>query len=73
MTKAVKIELYSRQGKILLQAGALPAAATVFERAHDLYQTMTMNLDTVNDLGIHGNDLLLIRNNMRFRASLTIM
>jgi tetratricopeptide (TPR) repeat protein len=62
MTKAVKIELYSRQGKILLQAGALPAAATVFERAHDLYQTMTMNLDTVNDLGIHGNDLLLIRN-----------
>jgi len=40
LVKAVRVEIYSRQGKILLQAGALPAAATVFERAHDEYQAM---------------------------------
>lgn len=40
LVKAVKVEIYSRQGKILLQAGALPAAATVFEWAHDEYQAM---------------------------------
>jgi len=40
LVKAVRVEIHSRQGKILLQAGALPAAATVFERAHDEYQAM---------------------------------
>lgn len=35
MTKAILIEMFSRQGRILLQSGALPAAATIFERAHD--------------------------------------
>ncbi len=42
LIKAVKVEIYSRQGKILLQVGALPAAATIFERAHDEYQDMGM-------------------------------
>lgn len=40
LVKAIKIELYSRQGKIMLQAGCLPAAATVFERAYDVHLTM---------------------------------
>jgi len=30
-----RVEVHSRQGRILLQVGALPAAATIFERAHD--------------------------------------
>lgn len=38
--KAILIEMYSRQGRVLLQAGALPAAATIFERAHDVYQEL---------------------------------
>jgi tetratricopeptide (TPR) repeat protein len=66
LTKAVKMEVYSRQGKILLQSGALPAAATVFERAHDIFQTMDLNLhsQTLNTvkLTVHGNDFSLIRN-----------
>jgi tetratricopeptide (TPR) repeat protein len=40
VTCAFKVEIYSRQGRILLQAGALPEAATVFERAHHTHQTM---------------------------------
>ncbi len=35
MSKVILIEMFSRQGRILLQSGALPAAATIFERAHD--------------------------------------
>lgn len=35
ITKAIVIEMLSRQGRVLLQSGALPAAATIFERAHD--------------------------------------
>jgi len=63
LVKAVRIELYSRQGKILLQAGCLPAAATVFERAHDVYQTMSPETDT-NDAvaSLQGNDLILVKN-----------
>jgi tetratricopeptide (TPR) repeat protein len=40
LVSGVRIEVYSRQGKILLQAGALPAAASIFERAHDEFQLM---------------------------------
>ncbi len=40
IAKAITIEIYSRQGRVLLQAGALPAAATIFERAHDEYQEL---------------------------------
>jgi hypothetical protein len=40
LTKAIQIDIYSRQGKILLQTGCLPAAATVFERAHATYLSM---------------------------------
>ena len=35
VTKAIIIEMLSRQGRVLLQSGALPAAATIFERAHN--------------------------------------
>jgi len=59
LTKAIKVEMYSRQGKILLQAGALPAAATVFERAHYEYQSMSPDIDTLNFVG---NDLIVVRN-----------
>jgi tetratricopeptide (TPR) repeat protein len=40
VSKSILIEMYSRQGRVLLQAGALPAAATVFERAHDENQAL---------------------------------
>ncbi len=40
MNKSILIEMFSRQGRVLLQAGALPAAATVFERAHDEFQEL---------------------------------
>lgn len=40
VTCAFKVEIYSRQGRILLQVGALPEAATVFERAHHTHQIM---------------------------------
>ena len=64
MVTAIKIELYSRQGKIFLQAGALPAAATVFEHAHDLFQATTfpsdMELSEIS--GMQDNDYQLVRN-----------
>jgi len=63
LIKAVSIELYSRQGKILLQAGCLPAAATVFERAHNVYQTMSPETDTNDAIPpLRGNDLILVKN-----------
>lgn len=40
VTCAFKVEIYSREGRILLQAGALPEAATIFERAHNTHQTV---------------------------------
>ena len=40
LCRSLRIQIYSRQGRILLQAGALPEAAIVFERAHDEYQSM---------------------------------
>jgi len=39
LCRSLRIQIYSRQGRILLQAGALPEAAIVFERAHDEYQS----------------------------------
>lgn len=40
VTCAFKVEIYSREGRLLLQAGCLPEAATIFERAHNIHQTM---------------------------------
>jgi len=63
LIKAVMVELYSRQGKILLQAGCLPAAATVFERAHNAYQTMSPEMETEDTVAsLRGNDLILVKN-----------
>lgn len=63
LVKAIQIELYSRQGKILLQAGCLPAAATVFERAHDVLQLLNPELELTQMMECYsGNDFILVRN-----------
>ncbi|GFH59696.1 hypothetical protein CTEN210_16172 [Chaetoceros tenuissimus] len=63
LVKAIQIELYSRQGKILLQAGCLPAAATVFERAHDVFQLLNPELELTQMLEcFSGSDFILVRN-----------
>jgi len=53
VSKSILIEMFSRQGRVLLQAGALPAAATVFERAHDEFQALKSSgiLDKVTKKG----------------------
>jgi tetratricopeptide (TPR) repeat protein len=44
LTKAYKCELYSRQGRILLQTGALLEAAEIFESAKELCTEMESSL-----------------------------
>ena len=58
--KAISIETYSRQGRILLQAGALPAAATIFERAHDEYQELEQSNIVAKVIGIDDDSFKLV-------------
>jgi len=44
-----RVEVYSRQGRILLQVGALPEAAIIFERAHDELNQMIQDGTNNND------------------------
>jgi len=65
LTKAIQIDIYSRQGKILLQAGCLPAAAMVFERAHSVYMSMNpeeTGIDGVEYNLLNGSDFTLVQN-----------
>lgn len=65
LTKAIQIDLYSRQGKILLQTGCLPAAATVFERAQGVYLSMNpeeTDIDGAEYNLLSGSDLRLVHN-----------